>query len=166
MRRWTFSILIILFIISVTSCKKEIEFTSVQQQVYNSYQMGDSLVFERNETDTITFIVDDMTLKFEKDRSWGSNSYYEIGRIDLTSNDRIDVGHIIISGICCYDDIKYTFSDISATGFERINDLIVNDFKYQDVYIATSNSDTVWFTPIHKIIKMSSKQGDIYERIM
>jgi len=162
MKRLTFSILITLFIISITSCKKEIEFTKVQQQVYNSYQIGDSLVFERNETDTLTFIVDDLTLKFEKDRSWGTPRYYETGRISLRSSH--GVGYIIVSGY--YHDMMYTFGQLTGTGYERTNDLIVNDLKYQDVYIATSNSDTVWFTPIHKIIKMSSKQGDIYERIM
>lgn len=162
MKRWIFSILIILFIMSVTSCKKEIEFTKVQQQVYNSYQMGDSLVFERNETDTLIFIVDDMTLKFEKDRTWGSNSYYETGRIGLSSTH--GVGYVIVSGY--YHNMMYTFGQLSGTGYERTSDLFVNDLKYQDVYIATSNSDTVWFTPIHKIIKMSSKQGEIYERIM
>jgi len=162
MKRWTFSILIILFIISATSCKKEIEFTKVQQQVYNSYQIGDSLVFERNETDTITFIVDDLTLKFEKDRSWGSNSYYETGRISLRSSH--GVGYIIVSGY--YHDMMYTIFNIEADGYIKTNDQIVNGIELQDVYIAVFHKDTVWFTPVHKIIKMSSKQGDIYERIM
>ena len=162
MKQWIFSILIILFIISVTSCKKEIEFTSVQQQVYNSYQFGDTLVFERNEIDTITFIVDDLTLKFEKDRSWGSNSYYETGRIGLSSTH--GVGYIIVSGM--YDDMMYTIFNLEADGYIKTSDQIVNGIAFPGVYMAILQNDTVWFTPNNKIIKMKSKQGDIYERIM
>lgn len=155
--------LAILSIIFFTSCNKEIEFTSVQNQTYYSYRIGDTLAFEKNDTDTVILVVETMEHKFEKDKSWGTPRTYETGRIGLNTIDGSAVGYIIISGL--YNDMMYTVLNVSGDGYFKTNNMILGDFEFNNVYYAAFQEDTVWFTPKNKILKMNNTDNDVYERI-
>jgi hypothetical protein len=168
MKKWILIPILFSLILIYTSCKKEIEFTDLQRQVFNSYQIGDSLVFERNGLDTVRLIVHNITHKFEQDKSWGSRKKYETATITLRDYDNLGyinqlVGSISISDL--YFTIFFQLFEIYSTDFTVTEDMTVNNINYQNVYYSSSNYDTVWFTPNDQIIKMKSKEGAVYERI-
>lgn len=167
MKKWILISTLFSLILIISSCKKEIEFTDLQQQVFNSYQIGDSLVFERNGLDTVRLIVHNIVHKFEQDKRWGSRKKYETATISLRDYDDLGyfehLGSISISDL--YFRMFFQLFEIYSTDFKVTEDMIVKNINYQNVYYSSSNSDTVWFTPSDQIIKMKSKEGAVYERI-
>lgn len=167
MKKWILISTLFSLILICSSCKKEIEFTDIQRQVFNSYKIGDSLTFERNGFDTVRLIVDNIEHRFEQDKGWGSNEYFESAKISLRDYD--EYGYVINTGFIAIGDrkifISYSFFDVYASKYYKTDDIIVDNVKYQNVYYSTSSSDTVWFTPNEQIIKMKSKEGSVYERI-